>query len=42
MASGPQVCGRLLLDTEGGCTRRQIPAKSHMPLHFRGKFLPVS
>jgi len=34
--------GRLLLDTEEGCTWRQIPAKSHKPLHFRGTFLPVS
>jgi hypothetical protein len=36
-----EYVGRLLLDTEQGCTWRQIPA-SHTPLHFRGQFLPVS
>ena len=34
--------GRLLLETEEGFTWRQITVKFNTPLHFRGKFLPVS
>jgi len=41
-ASGPQVCWQTIAGHRRGMYLKPITAESHTPLHFRGKFLPVS
>jgi len=41
-ASGPQVCWQTMAGYWRGIYLKPIAGESHTPLHFRGKFLPLS
>ena len=41
-ASGPDVCWQTIAGHWRGMYLKPITGENHMPLHFRGKFLPVS